>query len=370
MLRKIILKIKDKIDFENINKVIFFASIIIIAIGFFSFFSASIGFLNKMENEQFFVSFIKMQMISYIIGFILLIVFYFINIKILSRFAYYIYGLSIALGLLIFVPGLEMAHGGGVRWLNLFGFSLQPADIIKFASIIIFATYLSKYKKVLGTIKYGVIIPGIILLPVIIVFFLQRDLGTLAIIFAIVGGMYFLNKTKILYIVSAILAGLIIVASYAMLNSYVKDRFIGLKEESYQTKQSLIALGSGGLTGRGYGQSVQKFFHLPEPAGDSIYAVVGEEMGFMGTSFIAILFFVLIVSSYFAAKDIDNAFARNMIYGIIILYFAQFIMNTGSMTKIIPLSGDTLPFFSKGGSAIIMNLIELGILLKLTKRNN
>ena len=147
------------------------------------------------------------------------------------------------------------------------------------------------------------------------------------------------------------------------------DRIKGMQNESYQTKQSLIALGSGNILGRGYGQSVQKFSYLPEPAGDSIYAVVGEEFGFVGTVFVAVLFFVIILTSILIANKTSNTFNRNIIYGIALLFFAQFVMNTGSMTKIIPLSGDTLPFFSKGGTAIIMNMFELGVLLKLTRRD-
>lgn len=368
-MNNLLLNLKEKIQYQNLHKGVFFSSLIILIFGFLSFFSAAIGFLNKSNSESFFKSFVEMQILSYLIGFVFMFIFYFINLKILYKFSLYIFIFSIILGLLIFVPGLPISHGGGVRWINLFGFSLQPADVIKFSAIVFYASYFHKYKKYLDSPKYGAILPTIFAIPLILVFFLQKDLGTLAIIFVVIGGMYFLNKTRFVYILVAILLGIVMVASYAFLNSYIMDRFKGMKEESYQTKQSLIALGSGGVTGRGYGQSVQKFFHLPEPAGDSIFAVVGEELGFLGTTSLSVLFFILIISSYKHTRFIKNSFYKNLAYGIILLYFAQFIMNTGSMTRIIPLSGDTLPFFSKGGTAIMMNLLELGILLKITRKD-
>ena len=271
--------------------------------------------------------------------------------------------------MLIFIPGIEIQHGGGVRWLNLFGFSLQPADILKFACIVLYSSYFYKYRSVLSQFKFAVIYPAVIMIPVAVVFFLQKDLGSLTIIFFVVAGVYILNNIKVSYILLISLLGIMIVFSYAMLNKYVMDRVNGMKVESYQAKQSLIALGSGGLFGRGYGKSVQKFFYLPEPAGDSIFAVVGEEFGFVGTSLVAFLFLIMILKSIFIARKSDNPFVRNMLYGISFLFFAQFVMNTGSMTKIIPLSGDTLPFFSKGGTALIMNMIELSLLLKFTRKD-
>ena len=369
MLSELSYKIKEAFSFEGINKPIFVCSALVLVLGMFSFFSASMGFLNKVENEQFFTNFIQTQMIAYAIGIFAILTAYFLNVKIFARLSIYLYVFSIFLCMLIFIPGLELVHGGGSRWINLFGFSLQPADILKFSSIIIFSTYFSKYKKYLLTIKYGALYPILILIPIILVFFLQKDLGSLAIIFFIVGAMYILNKTKLSYLIIAILGGIIIIGVYSFMNSYVMDRIKGMQNESYQTKQSLIALGSGNILGRGYGQSVQKFSYLPEPAGDSIYAVVGEEFGFVGTVFVAVLFFVIILTSILIANKTSNTFNRNIIYGIALLFFAQFVMNTGSMTKIIPLSGDTLPFFSKGGTAIIMNMFELGVLLKLTRRD-
>lgn len=369
MFYNLIESLKSRTQYENINKAIFFVSIVLLVFGFLMFFSASIGFLNKAASEDYFANFVKMQMLSYLIGFILMLIVYFMDLKVLYKYAFWIFALSIVLGLLIFVPGLPIAHGGGVRWINIFGFSMQPADVIKFGSLIAFATYFSRYKKMLDKPIYAALFPILLATPITVVFFLQKDLGTLAIIFFVIGGMYFLNKTRFVYILVAFLLGIIIAAGYAYTNSYVMDRIKGMKEESYQTKQSLIALGSGGFSGRGYGQSVQKFFHLPEPAGDSIYAVIGEELGFLGTSATALLFLIIILFGFSKAGHMKNSFFKNLTYGLVLLFFAQFIMNTGSMTKIIPLSGDTLPFFSKGGSAIIMNMIELGLLIKLTRKD-
>lgn len=136
MLYNFIEYIKEKTGYAYLNKILLFSALFLILFGFLSFFSASIGFLNKASSEDFFVNFVRMQVIAYIIGFILMLIFYFLNEKFLNRAAPYFFAFSILIGLITFIPGISLAHGGGVRWINIFGFSFQPADIIKFSSFL------------------------------------------------------------------------------------------------------------------------------------------------------------------------------------------------------------------------------------------
>jgi cell division protein FtsW len=144
---------------------------------------------------------------------------------------------------------------------------------------------------------------------------------------------------------------------------------VNSKGISYQNDQALLAIGNGGFSGRGYGQSIQKFHYLPEPAGDSVFAVFAEEFGFIGSVIVVGLFFYLVISLVLISVKENNIFVKNVIIGGATLIFLQTLLNIGSMLKIIPLSGDTLPFFSQGGTALICNFLLIGIMLQLTKKN-
>jgi cell division protein FtsW len=370
-------KIKKLLDWGNLDKTIFFTAIPLVLIGFLVFFSASIGFLNKSNSEVYFLNFVKTQTISLFIGFVALVLGYLISIKKYLKYIFIVYGLSITLGLLVFVPGIGLTHGGATRWLNVLGFTIQPADFIKFGAIFAFSYYLFLKRATIRELYDGLINPVILLIPVLVTFFLQKDLGTLLIIFFTIFVIYFCSKAPAKFWLSAIGAAMILISLYAYFNPYVKQRIMSYTKTqvddegiSYQSKQSLISLALGGVEGKGYGQGIQKFYYLPEPAGDSIFVVAGEELGFIGLLIILILFFTFISRVFWRAFEMENEFYRSLLLGFGALFFIQLFVNVGSVVGIIPLSGDTLPFFSKGGTAIIMNMLELGIILQLTKRKS
>jgi cell division protein FtsW len=323
-------------------------------IGGITFFSATFGILNR--NEIKFYGMLEGQLYAYLIGILLMLLAFSLPYVFVYKISPLIYASSILLGFLVFVPGLGASHGGATRWLNIGGFSLQPGDILKLSIIIITAWYIKKYSNKLNDYRYSIVGYGLILLPAVIVMFLQKDLGTLLIIGATSFAMYFNSKVKLRSILLILLLGAMVCSLYVATNSYVRNRIFSYTGEtkdvkgiSYQNDQALLAIGNGGYFGRGFGQSIQKFHYLPEPAGDSVFAVYAEEFGFFGSVFLV--------------------FARNFILGFATLLFLQTVLNIGSMLKIIPLSGDTLPFFSQGGTALICNLVGLGFLFQLTKQN-
>lgn len=367
--------IYERLELWKIDKLLFVSIVLLVGIGAIAFFSATLGILNR--NEIKFYGMIQSQIYAYIIGIAVMIVFFVISYKYISKLSLYFYIGAIILSFLVFVPGLGVSHGGSTRWMNLGGFSVQPAEILKIAVIFVSAWFLKKYDKYLHNFKYVIIGFLCIMGPVAIAMFLQKDLGTLVIIGSIVISIFFNSKIKIKHISLIMLSGILVFSLYVFTNSYVKNRiydYMGIggnsKGISYQNDQALLAIGNGGVTGRGYGQSIQKFHYLPEPAGDSVFAVFAEEFGFVGSVLVVSLFFYIIVRLTLISVKENNIFIKSVIIGLATLLFLQVLLNIGSMLKIIPLSGDTLPFFSQGGTALICNFLIIGTILKFTKINN
>jgi cell division protein FtsW len=276
---------------------------------------------------------------------------------------------------MVFIPGLGFTHGGGTRWINLFGFSLQPGEILKFSSIIMTSWFIYKFQNKLDNIFISIGIFGSIVGACAAAMFLQKDLGTLVILSAACFTIYFIGGAKIRHIALLGIVGTVMIAAYAYMNPYIMSRLNVFSNKtndtlgsSYQTKQALIGVSAGGIAGRGIGQSIQKFSYLPEPVGDSIFAVTAEEFGLIGSTLTIFLFGFIIVFSVLQSEKQKNQFARSLIIGLAALFFTQTILNIASMIGLIPLSGDILPFFSQGGTALIVNMFQLGLLLQLTKR--
>lgn len=367
-------KIKDNFEFNKVNKILLVTIFLLLIVGLFTFLSASIGVLGR--NEIKFYNILEGQMKAYVIGIIAMIIAFSVPYIYYFRLVPYIFGASIVLASLVLVPGIGVNHGGATRWLDIGGFSLQPSEILKFTTILMTAWFIKKYYNKLGDYKFSIGIYGGILCIIGALMMLQKDIGSLLIIAGSSFVIYFVSGARWRHMLVFVLLGLVAVSLYAIKNPYIIDRINVFKKtdtdklgSSYQTRQALIAVGSGGVLGRGPGQSIQKFSYLPEPIGDSIFAVNAEEFGLVGSSLIVILFAILIITSLRVAIKKKEYFGRSIIIGIAGLMFLQTILNIASMIAIIPLSGDILPFFSQGGTALIINLFEIGLLLQLTKRN-
>ncbi len=366
-------QIKKHLDTANISKPLFIASLILIIFGFINFLSASLGILSR--NEIKFFNMIETQIISYCIGFIALLVALYIPYKIYYKYSIAIFVASIILCFMVFIPGLGFSHGGGTRWINLFGFSLQPGEILKFSSVIMTSWFIYKFQNKLNNIFISIGIFGGIIGISAVAMFLQKDLGTLLILGAACFSVYFIGGAKLKHIALLGVVGTVVIAAYAYMNPYIMSRLDVFSNKtndvlgsSYQTKQALIGVASGGIAGRGIGQSIQKFSYLPEPVGDSIFAVTAEEWGLLGSTLTIFLFGFIIVYSVLQSDKQKNQFAKSLIIGLAALIFTQTILNIASMIGLIPLTGDILPFFSQGGTALIVNMFQLGLLLQLTKK--
>ncbi len=282
--------------------------------------------------------------------------------------------LSIIALILIFVPGLGFGYGSARRWLNLGFFSFQSSELIKLGFIIYLAAWLKKRKIEAKTFSQSTL-PFLIIVGLISALIIaQPDIGTLGVIIMIGVTIFFLAGAKISHILIIVLGGLASLLALIKIAPYRMNRLlVFLNPETdplgigYQIKQALLAIGSGGLFGVGLGHSRQKYSYLPSPASDSIFAIVAEELGFIGASILIFLFLALAIKGFKIAKSSPDKFAQLAAAGITSWFIIQAFVNVGAITGLIPLTGITLPFISYGASSMILSLFGAGILINISK---
>lgn len=353
----------------------FFLSIIIILLllGAVFFLSASLGVLSR--NSDLFWSIIAKQ---FLLGFVGGLVLFFIGFKIPYIFwkknAFFIFITSLCLMVLVFIPSISFEHGGARRWISLGFVSFQPAEILKIAFIIYFAAWLSWVRKEVESFKHTTV-PFIIILSIMAtLLFLQPD--TKSFILMTLTGiiMLFISGTPLKYFITIGLCGVALFTILAFTTPYIQrriDTFLNPNNDtqgsSYQLKQAFIGFGSGGLLGTGLGQSIQKFGYLPEPHGDSIFAVIGEEVGFVGTTFFILLYLAFALRGLRISYYAPDQFSKLLVIGIISILTIQSFMNIASLTGLFPLTGVPLVFVSHGGTSLAFSLFMIGIVLQISQ---
>jgi cell division protein FtsW len=276
--------------------------------------------------------------------------------------------------LLVFVPGIGVFHGGARRWISVFGTSMQPAEFYKIGFVLYTSAWFASVKQRAETFKFGTL-PLIILIALSAgLILMQPDTETFLVVAASGVAIYLAagGTWKPLFIIGLVGAvGLIVLV---IQRPYLQQRIGTFMDPSkdptgsgYQIQQSLIAIGSGGLTGRGLGQSTQKFAFLPEPIGDSIFAVAAEEFGFVGSVTIIILYILFAFQALRIAVRVPDPFGSYVIVGIVVLIVLQSFMNIAAMLAIVPLSGTPLLFISHGGTALFFTMASAGIILNISK---
>lgn len=360
---------------NKIDKVFLSIVLSLVIIGVVMFISASLGILNK--NESKFYNVIFNQLVYGLLGGS--VAFYFgfkIPYKFWRQYSLPIFIASIFVTILVFVPGLGFSHGGSKRWINVFGISIQPVEFLKIGFVIYFSAWLSWVKGRVEDIRFS-LIPLIILLGIITLILInQPDTKSLILITVTALTMLFISGTPWKYIFGMFLFAVFAFAVLAFTTPYLKSRIntfinpnLNGSSSSWQIQQSLIAVGSGGLTGRGLGQGIQKFNYLPEPQGDSIFAVIGEELGFIGSVIIICLYFAFAMRGYRIAHYAPDSFSKLFVIGIITLIITQSFMNIASIIGVFPLTGVPLVFISHGGTALLLDIGLMGIILNISRSN-
>lgn len=309
-------------------------------------------------------------------GLVLFFIFYKLKPALIKKYALYGLIVSAVLLALVFVPHIGFSSGGARRWLHFLGMSFQPSELAKFTLIVYLAYWLESKKDkiknprlILPFLFWLAIIGGLILL--------EPDYGTFAIVGAIAFSMYFNAGAKMKTLVVMFLIAVLAMGTLILVEPYRRGRVLSFlnpqrdtQGQSYQQHQALIAIGSGGVLGLGLGKGVQKYSYLPETIGDAVFAIIGEELGLLGSSFILFLYFIWVLSGLKIATTAANQFTRNMTIGIVTWIGLQAFSNTLGVLAFLPFAGIPLPFISYGGTALMIELGAIGLVANLARRRS
>ena len=277
---------------------------------------------------------------------------------------------------LLLVPVIGTTENGAKRWLNLGFMSFQPSELAKLAIILSFASLMSTYREKMQTFRYGVLPFAAILIVICGLLMLERHFSGIIIMLVIGATMMFLGGVQVRWFVIGGALFAIFAVVYLKTMGYASERVTACDPASdpsdagYQILQSLYSIGSGGLMGLGLGRSRQKYLYLPEEHNDYIFSIVCEELGFVGALVIILLFILLIVRGYWIAMHARDRFGALTAAGISTLLAVQVFFNIGVVTNFLPATGISLPFFSYGGTALLLQLFEMGIVLSVSRQND
>ena len=341
------------------------SAILLVFLGLIMVYDASVVHAYKDFGDKYF--YIRQQSLWVLLGFLCLFFFTKFNYHFLKILSLPMFLVSILMLLAVHIPGLGVDAGGAHRWLNLGFVSIQPAEIVKLSTVIFFSTLFDKQIRLMPFFLSVVMITGVLGI-------LQKDLGSAIVFFLTMIGFYVISGAPLKPIfygapIAAVVSFLLVIFyphRIARVKSFL-DPFSDTQGQSYHIAQVLIALGSGGITGLGIGQSRQKFEYIPEVTTDSIFAIVGEELGFLGSLFLIGLLSFLVFRGFTIAENAEDQFGKLLAYGLTMWIGVQTIVNLGAMVSLIPLTGVPLPFISYGGSALLVNLVAVGILANISK---
>lgn len=346
------------------DKRLFLLTVLITFIGLIAVADASAPLAIKNYGDKFY--FVKQQFVWAVAGLIAMTVFSNISYRIWEKLAIPFFAASLIGLLLVFVPGLGIKVLGASRWIDLGFYSFQPSELIKLSLTVYLAKVYANNKKLPSFLIPVIIVAGLIML--------QPDLGTTMIIAGFSMVQIFVSGVNIFHFALAFLTGLVGVLGLIIVSPYRRERLMTfLKitqdplDEGYHIRQILLALGSGGLWGVGIGQSRQKYLFLPETATDSVFAIIAEEIGFLGSAFLILLFVIFVIKGVSIAKRAPDKFSFLLATGITSWIGIQTFLNIASMVALVPLTGIPLPFISYGGSSLMTCLLATGILLNISK---
>ena len=358
---------------KKVDKFFLIIIFLLLFVGVAMFVSASLGILARSE-KTFYSVLISQLALGLCLGLVGMFFCFKIKYKFWRNYSFVIFLLSILLTAAVFVPHIGWNHGGAERWIALGPIRFQPVEFLKFGFVIYFAAWLSWAKNKVEDFRFGILPFGVLLTIIAVVLLKQPDTKSFILITLTGISMLFVSGVPVKYILGAFVGITLLFGTLVYFTPYLQQRvktFINPEQDgqgsSYQIQQSMIALGSGGLFGRGYGQSVQKFNYLPEPQGDSIFAVLGEELGFVGTCTVIFLYILFAFRGFYIANRSPDLFSGLLVHGIVILITLQSFMHIASVTGVFPLTGVPLVFMSEGGTSLMVYLAAMGVVLHISK---
>jgi cell division protein FtsW len=356
--------VKDRNLSKKGDKVLFFLPLALSIFGLLAIFDASSVSALRDFKDSF--HYVKNQLVWLVLGFGSFLICSRIDLKLLKKFALPFFVFNLFLLVLVLIPGIGREVYGGRRWLPIGSWGFQPAELAKLSIIIYLSRLFEKRKEFL---PFATVV-GIVL----ILLMLEPDLGTAVVTVATAFCLYFVSGASWKHLGIFAGAASIIGPLLILLSPYRKARLLTFLNSSfdaegasYHVRQVLIALGAGGLFGRGFGQSRQKFLFLPEVTTDSIFAIVAEELGFLGASLLILILGFLVYRGLRLVAKLDDPFEQMLTVGNVSCVGVQMLVNLGAMVALVPLTGVPLPFISYGGSSLLICLTGMGIVYNISK---
>lgn len=344
--------------------ILFFLVVILSLFGIVMIYNASVFEAFQIYADKY--HFLKAQLVWFGIGLTSLLVTTFIPLSLIRRLGGVFFSLTLILLVLVLIPGIGNTALGARRWINIGGFGLQPTELVKLSLSIYLSAWLIKHRSFWSYLIILGVILGLIML--------QPDLGTAIVIIFFSVIVYYVSGANWLYLLAVGILGSLSGLALILTSAYRKARLLTFLNpaqdplgSSYHIRQALITIGSGGLFGLGLGQSRQKYQFLPQVTTDSIFAVIAEELGFIGACFLIIILFIIIFKAFKIARLAVDDFSKLLATAIASWLAIQITVNLAAMMALIPLTGVPLPFISYGGSSLVVSLTATGLLLNISR---
>lgn len=357
---------------KYLDVILFSAAFMLLCMGVLMVFSSSLSIGLSFYGDPFY--FVKRQLVWVVLGFFAFLVGLRVPLALLRNFSGYLMLCVFFLLCVVLVPGIGRSAGGATRWIDFGGLSFQPSEMAKFCLVLFMAAKLSSLSPDDRCDLNQGILPFVVLLSMLCALVvLQPDLGTCLVLVAAFFGILFVSGTRVLHLTGLALFFIMAFIFLVKLEPYRMQRVAGflnprenVQTINYQSWQSLLAVGSGGVTGVGIGNSRQKFLYLPSPHTDFIFSIVAEELGFLGALVVVLLFGVVAWRGFFVAHEAKHDFLKILTGGLTFCIVFQALLNISVSINLLPVTGVPLPFLSFGGSSLFFTLLSMGVILNVS----
>jgi len=357
---------------KRFDYILFIAVIIISIFGIIMIYSASSIWAEYKFNDPF--KYVKHQSLFFIVGIFVMFFTSKINLKFLKEKANLILLVCFILLVLVLIPGIGTVRNGSRSWFGIGGLGIQPSEFAKIGLIIYTAKYLERNQRNMRDVKKGALPIFLIIGIFFLLIMLEPDFGTAMVIALTLVCLIFVSGLKISFFVKLGVLGVLGIVALIIAAPYRMARIISFLNPwsdplgaGYQIIQSLYAIGPGGLLGQGFLNSRQKHFYLPEPQTDFIFSIISEEFGFMGVIIVCCFFFLIFYRMLKIAMSANNLFSKYLAFGLAFGIFIQASLNLAVVVGLIPVTGVTLPFFSYGGSSLLVSMLSIGLVLNISR---
>ncbi len=362
-----------KITLPPVDKYLFWLTLVLLAIGLLTLSSASSALSYQRFGNNYYY-FLRQFFFGAVPGLILMYLFSRIDYHRWQSLAPLLILGGILMLVAVLIPGIGFKVGGARRWINFGSFLFQPTEFVKLAVIIYLASWYDKRQHHAHDLYYG-FLPSLGLVGLMVgLIVLEPDIGTMLILAGIAAVMFFIGGVRMRYIAATAALALLVLWILVKAAPYRAQRFLAFMDPtadsrgiSYQVNQAALAIGSGGFWGVGFGQSRQKYNYLPEPIGDSIFAIMSEELGFVRVCAVLLIFLFFAYRGFKVARTAPDTFGKLVAGGITSWLIVQALINIGGITGLIPLTGIPLTFISYGSTAMLISLASIGILLNISR---